>query len=115
MKRFFSILIFMLIFFILAQVSIAQPLVFQKRDSFQPNRVLSSPNGRYVFGQISDSEKDQYMLDTWTGRLWRMSENGEVGKFLLPIPYQISEGKYSYLPPQVKKKKKKEKSSNNTR
>jgi hypothetical protein len=32
--------------------------------------VLSATGGRYVFGQISDSRRDQYMLDTQTGRLW---------------------------------------------
>ncbi len=94
------------VFFIFPVICVAQPFGIQKRNLSQTNNVLSSYNGRYVFGQISDSEKDQYMLDTWTGRLWRISENGEVGKFLLPIPYQISEGKYSYLPPDTKKEKK---------
>jgi len=31
---------------------------------------LSAAGGRYVFGQISESRRDQYMLDTQTGRLW---------------------------------------------
>ena len=31
---------------------------------------LSAPGGRYVFGQISESRRDQYLLDTQTGRLW---------------------------------------------
>jgi hypothetical protein len=35
-------------------------------------RILSSASGRYVFGQISDFRRDQYMLDTQTGRLWRV-------------------------------------------
>ncbi len=104
MKRF---LFFIVVSFVFSATSIAQPFGMHQRNSFQKRNVLSSPNGRYVFGQISDSEKDQYMLDTWTGRLWRISENGEVGKFLLPIPYQISEGKYSYLPPATKKRKEK--------
>ena len=33
------------------------------------HKVLSSANGRFVFGQISSSSKDQFMLDTATGRL----------------------------------------------
>ena len=99
MKRYAIIL---LISFLFPISSPAQPF----ETKYPKGRVLSSPNGRYVFGQISDSSKDQYMLDTWTGRLWRMSESGEVGKFLLPIPYQIGEGKYSYLPPEIKKDKK---------
>lgn len=32
--------------------------------------VLSTPGGRYVFGQISEGRIDQYLLDTQTGRLW---------------------------------------------
>jgi len=34
---------------------------------------LSSAGGRYVFGQISESRRDQYLLDTLTGRLWVQS------------------------------------------
>jgi hypothetical protein len=63
----------------------------------QPN-VLCSAGGRFVFGQISDSAKDQFMLDTLTGRLWRISESGEVGLYLSPVPYRVKDGKYSPLP-----------------
>lgn len=34
------------------------------------NKNLSSENGRFIFGQISEYRRDQYMLDTKTGRLW---------------------------------------------
>ena len=98
-----KIISFLFVFFLFPMICLSQPFGLK---TCPKGGVLSSPNGRYVFGQISDSSKDQYMLDTWTGRLWRMSENGEVGKFLLPIPYQIGEGKYSYLPPEIKKNKK---------
>jgi hypothetical protein len=37
---------------------------------------LSSSNGRYVFGQISEFRKDQFMLDTQTGRLWQIVQMG---------------------------------------
>ena len=44
-------------------------------------KLLSSENGRYVFGQISEFRRDQYMLDTKTGRLWsvavRKSKNSD--------------------------------------
>lgn len=33
---------------------------------------LSSAAGRYVFGQINGMARDQYMLDTQTGRLWQL-------------------------------------------
>lgn len=35
-------------------------------------QILKSENGRFVFGQISDWRRDQYMLDTQTGRLWKI-------------------------------------------
>ncbi|RLB43143.1 MAG: hypothetical protein DRH12_03750 [Deltaproteobacteria bacterium] len=62
---------------------------------------LSCPGGRFVFGQVSDSSKDQYMLDTWTGRLWRLSESGEVGKYLSPVPYKLRDGNYGPIPEDV--------------
>jgi len=69
---------------------------------------LGCPGGRFVFGQISDSSKDQYMLDTATGRLWRIAESGEVGIFLRPVPYRTESGRYSPLPdePPPREKKK---------
>ena len=33
---------------------------------------LSTDNGRFVFGQISEFRQDQFMLDTETGRLWEV-------------------------------------------
>lgn len=38
----------------------------------QQSNVLSAAGGRYVFGQISPYSRDQYMLDTQTGRLWQI-------------------------------------------
>ena len=61
-------------------------------------KVLSSTGGRYVFGQISDSGKDQFMLDTKTGRLWRIAESSDVGTHLRPIPYRDEQGKVSPYP-----------------
>lgn len=61
-------------------------------------KLLSSEKGRFVFGQISDSSKDKFMLDTYSGRLWRIAESGEIGLFLRAVPYRIGEGKYEPLP-----------------
>ncbi|MBW1997561.1 MAG: hypothetical protein JRJ29_06295 [Deltaproteobacteria bacterium] len=60
--------------------------------------VLGCAGGRYVFGQISDSSKDQFMLDTLTGRLWGIAKSGEVGLFLRAIPYKTEKGDYSLVP-----------------
>ncbi len=61
-------------------------------------QVLISQNGRFVFGQISDSSKDKFMLDTFTGRLWKISETGAIGLFLKSVSYRTKEGKLSLLP-----------------
>ena len=60
-------------------------------------KVLGSGGGRYVFGQISDSSKDQFMLDTLTGRLWRIGETSS-GVHLKEIPYRDDKGKLSPYP-----------------
>ncbi len=59
---------------------------------------LSAGGGRYVFGQISESTKDQFMLDTQSGRLWRIGETGTVGLFLQPVPYKNDKGEYQAVP-----------------
>jgi hypothetical protein len=70
---------------------------------------LRTESGRYVFGQISDSSKDQYMLDTQTGRLWRIGESSDVGTHLKAIPYKDEQGKVFYRPDAAPEKKPKEK------
>ncbi|UCE35067.1 MAG: hypothetical protein JSV40_03940 [Deltaproteobacteria bacterium] len=60
--------------------------------------VLSSATGRYVFGQVSDSDQDQFMLDTATGRLWRLTKRSDIGVCLSTVPYRSAEGECSPLP-----------------
>ena len=66
----------------------------------QPSQqqVLCSGCARFVFGQISESGKDQFMLDTATGRLWRMSESGKAGDFLRPVMYRVGDDEYAAVP-----------------
>ena len=81
----------------------AQPLGLGSSKIQQPpqHKVLSSDNGRFVFGQISDSSKDQFMLDTATGRLWRIGESGKLGTFLKSIPYRNAKGECTILPEEI--------------
>lgn len=83
----------------------AQPIgiLSPQPQTLTEEKILSSGSGRYVFGQISDSSKDQFMLDTLTGRLWRIGESGDVGIFLRPVPYRNEEGKCSPLPEEISK------------
>lgn len=67
---------------------------------------LSASGGRYVFGQISDSSRDQFMLDSLTGRLWRIGETGAIGIFLQPVPYRTGKGEYLMVPEEVPEIKK---------
>lgn len=78
----------------------AQPLgIMPQQPQKGPNRgYLCSDRGRFVFGQISNSSKDQFMLDTQTGRLWRISESGRIGLFLETVPYKSKDGTYTDLP-----------------
>ena len=81
-------------------VVLSQPfgIMSKKGPPESQQQVLSSSNGRFVFGQISNSDKDKFMLDTATGRLWRIGESGAIGLFLKPVPYRDEEGTCSPLP-----------------
>ncbi|MFC1532968.1 hypothetical protein ACFL7M_06345 [Thermodesulfobacteriota bacterium] len=77
----------------------AQPIGIMSSQQQKPqHQILSSENGRFVFGQISDSRKDKFMLDTYTGRLWRISESGKIGIYLKPVSYHIADGEYVPIP-----------------
>ena len=65
MKKFLFICMFLLNY---PALVLAQPVEVKPPQ----NKVLASPNGRYVFGQISDFRADQFLLDTKTGRLWQI-------------------------------------------
>jgi hypothetical protein len=47
---------------------------------------LSTDNGKYAFGQISDSRQDQYLLNTETGQLWRLLEEDAVSAQVVLVP-----------------------------
>ena len=80
----------------------AQPLGLGSSKIQQPQqKILSSDNGRFVFGQISGSSKDQFMLDTATGRLWRIGATGKLGTFLKSIPYRNAKGECTMLPEEI--------------
>ena len=72
-------------------------------------KVLVSSSGRFVFGQISEYRRDQFMLDTQTGRLWqivtRKAKNpdgsdapGDGYAILDSVPYADINGKLDLTP-----------------
>lgn len=62
------------------------------------NRSLSSENGRFVFGQISEYRRDQYLLDTQTGRIWQIIEDSSKVLSLQQILFKSIDGLKSLLP-----------------
>ena len=104
MDRISKILIMAVAFFSLIFVGSigvwAQPLgiLSQRPQQESEQQVLGSNNGRFVFGQVSSSSKDKFMLDTLTGRLWRIAESGGVGLYLTPVTYRIGKGEYAPIP-----------------
>ncbi|MFB9068933.1 hypothetical protein [Pseudofulvimonas gallinarii] len=56
--------------------------------------------GRFVFGQINEFNADQYMLDTQTGRLWRLVDTADGQNSVLePVPYAMPDGRTQTMPP----------------
>jgi len=96
--------------FLFSAISVfAQPFgVGSSQAQTKPKQeILNTAGGRFVFGQISDSSKDKFMLDTVTGRLWRIAETGEAGIFLRAVPYRTTDGKLSPIPENISDTKKK--------
>jgi len=61
--------------------------------------VLSSGNGRFAFGQISDFRRDQFMLDTQNGRLWMVVKIKNDTEVLRAVYYMSEDDIASILPP----------------
>ena len=61
-------------------------------------KILSSYNGRYVVGEISNSRKDQFLLDTKTGRLWQIVVGEEGNRKLQPVPFIPVWAEEAYIP-----------------
>ena len=103
-KRFFVMIIALSSLVLLGSMNIyAQPfgMMSQQPQQKSQQKLLSTTKGRFVFGQISNSSKDQFMLDTFTGRLWRIAESGAIGIFLRTVPYRNEEGECSALPERI--------------
>jgi hypothetical protein len=49
-------------------------------------KTLAAANGRFVLGQISEYRSDQYLLDTQTGRVWRIVSHTPTDQDGKPIP-----------------------------
>jgi hypothetical protein len=88
----------------------AQPFGFKAPQEPQKSHqaVLSTTQGRFAFGQISDSSEDKFMLDTFTGRLWRLTNRADIGLCLTVVPYRNEEGECTPLPVEIPEAERKE-------
>ena len=85
------------------------PLSTEAQFGFTPKQVqkkshqgvLSTTQGRFAFGQVSESSEDKFMLDTFTGRLWKLNKKTDIGLCLTVIPYRSKDGKCSSLPEKI--------------
>ena len=61
---------------------------------------LGTEQGRFVFGDLQNDEL--FMLDTKTGRLWKLEGNASEPGKLIPIPYskRNAQGNITYTPEQ---------------
>lgn len=66
-------------------------------DGLRPGP-LASGGGRFVLGQISDARADEYLLDTQTGKVWRIVLNGN-STVLQPIQFADSQGRITGVLP----------------
>lgn len=74
---------------VLALLLVILPLQGQEKTrSRHVTPILAAANGRYVFGQISEMRQDQILLDTQTGRMWRM----------VIVPTKGPDGQYTDVP-----------------
>lgn len=67
--------------------------------------VLGNNSSRFVFGTMLDEENgsQQFMLDTSTGRLWKMEEDIDGRMVLSSVPYLgMSDGKRLSVPDNIK-------------
>lgn len=61
-------------------------------------KVLGTDTGRYVFGQISDFRSDQFLMDTETGRLWRLVVDEKDNPKMEPVPIMQIRGEKGFTP-----------------
>jgi hypothetical protein len=106
-----AILIALSLFVCFAPLNVgAQPfgLAAQQVPQQSHQAVLSTTQGRFAFGQVSESSEDKFMLDTFTGRLWRLTKRTDIGLCLTSVPYRNEEGECAPLPIEIPEAKGKE-------
>lgn len=63
--------------------------VFFDDGSIEPNPAgVKNVNGRYKLDQISKFRRDQFLLDTLTGRVWQTAVTENNITIFQPLPYQ---------------------------
>jgi hypothetical protein len=95
-----ALLIALILFLFFSPLSVDAQFGFTPQQVLQKSQqaVLSTAQGRFAFGQVSDSSEDKFMLDTFTGRLWKLGKRTDIGQCLTPVPYRSEDGECSATP-----------------
>lgn len=91
---------------------------FAAEPATSPVPKVSSPEvGRYAFYQTAEGESQRYVLDTKTGRLYKIRtrpvfDNGRIvegmqNEILEPMPYLVGINEMSFTPPDTEAGRKK--------
>lgn len=59
---------------------------------------LASQNGRYAFGRVTESNRDVYLLDTQTGRLWQATWDKDGQPLLKQVAFLRADGTTAFFP-----------------
>lgn len=84
---------------VLSIIFLSSNITFAQDNEGYPHGVLSSNGKRFVLGQISQLARDQYMLDTETGRLWQIVQGEKGNTVLQMVPYVMLNGGLSLVAP----------------
>ncbi len=75
----------------------------QAQAAGQSFPALSAPGGRFVFGQVSDFQRDKFLLDTQTGRVWVMvctdDKAAQCWRGLQSVPFLDQNGAITFTVP----------------
>jgi hypothetical protein len=92
---------FCVIMAVLLSGSVALPGLADEPVKVKPpqQNTLACENGRFVLGQLSEFRRDNFLLDTKTGRVWNVvvdksAEDGTEVIVLQPVPFVGSGGKW---------------------
>ena len=88
--------------FILSTLFLSVNVLAEPVEVIPPQyKILGTSSGRFVFGQVSQYRRDQFLLDTQTGRLWQIVQDEKKRQSLQIVPFNHVDGSVSVVPEDV--------------